>query len=546
MIPSAKVVNSELQSLYGSIPSLLLPYKEGNVLEYLYNKYIKRVDKIILLVHDEKEKIYEFVNRKNLFIEICDVDQIVDLGYSIKTGLKYLDQNIGLQNIEKLVINFGDTIVDSLLIDMDLMDDSFFYAITDDCGRWTTFYLNSNSELKIIDKEYNDNLHKYNTFVGLYVFSNTTLLLSLLEKKKSDKIDSFYYALKKYSGSRPLKMIETEEWYDVGHIDMLYDAQRDVKERYFNSIAIDKRRGILIKNSDHKMKLINEIQWYLKIPKGLQYICPRIFDYSLDYNTSFISMEYYGYSTLHDLFVYSDIDIEMWKKIFLRLISVLEDMENYKLMLPESEIRSSLYDMYVTKTFKRLTELKSSGFPFIYDQSIIINNMEFNSLNYYINKIPELMDMYEIYNTKHFNIIHGDLCLSNILYEKNSELIRLIDPRGSFGNYDIYGDQRYDIAKLAHSVIGKYDLIIKDLFTLQIDGNEISFSFYNAEKYKEIENIFLNFLKKYNYNSEQIMLIQALLFLSMIPLHSDYPKRQYAMLATGINILDKIMERTFV
>ena len=54
------------------------------------------------------------------------------------------------------------------------------------------------------------------------------------------------------------------------------------------------------------------------------------------------------------------------------------------------------------------------------------------------------------------SIMHGDFCLSNILYDLRSRICKLLDPRGSFGASGIYGDPRYDVAKLYHSVYGLY------------------------------------------------------------------------------------------
>ena len=55
--------------------------------------------------------------------------------------------------------------------------------------------------------------------------------------------------------------------------------------------------------------------------------------------------------------------------------------------------------------------------------------------------------------------IHGDLCLSNILYcERRGEYF-LVDPNGARNTPIIY-----DWAKLSHSILGKYDLIISDQF----------------------------------------------------------------------------------
>ena len=66
-------------------------------------------------------------------------------------------------------------------------------------------------------------------------------------------------------------------------------------------------------------------------------------------------------------------------------------------------------------------------------------------------------------------VVHGDLCLSNILYDLRSRVCKLIDPRGSFGAAGIYGDPRYDVAKLYHSIYGLYDFITNDLFHVEIE-----------------------------------------------------------------------------
>lgn len=81
------------------------------------------------------------------------------------------------------------------------------------------------------------------------------------------------------------------------------DEKIKIAPRSFNHIELDERRGILTKRSSHKEKLIEEIRWYLKIPKQLQYLTPRQFDYSLNSDSPFVSMEFYGYRTLHEFFV---------------------------------------------------------------------------------------------------------------------------------------------------------------------------------------------------------------------------------------------------
>jgi hypothetical protein len=73
-----------------------------------------------------------------------------------------------------------------------------------------------------------------------------------------------------------------------------------------------------------------------------------------------------------------------------------------------------------------------------------------------------------LYDEGHFCVMHGDFCFNNILYDLHGGIVRLIDPRGSFGDKcpGIFGDCKYDLAKLAHSGIGRYDYLVNGLFSL--------------------------------------------------------------------------------
>ncbi len=119
-------------------------------------------------------------------------------------------------------------------------------------------------------------------------------------------------------------------------------------------------------------------------------------------------------------------------------------------------------------------------------------------------------------------------------------MVRLIDPRGDFGGYGIYGDGSYDLAKLSHSVDGRYDFIVEDLFELSEQNNSISYKIFSSDKHEEIKKLFYKKLSR-KADIRRIKLIQALLFLSMIPLHKDYPNRQKVMLATGLELIKEYL-----
>ena len=122
----------------------------------------------------------------------------------------------------------------------------------------------------------------------------------------------------------------------------------------------------------------------------------------------------------------------------------------------------------------------------------------------------------------------------------------MIDPRGlDFENNQlIYGDIRYDVAKLAHSVIGLYDHIIAGYYEL-VENEPYN---YNFKIYTNpiIENIQGKFLEtKFTGKSfEELDTFPILihLFLSMLPLHADNENRQKALIMNALRLYKKIIK----
>ena len=335
--------------------------------------------------------------------------------------------------------------------------------------------------------------------------------------------------------------IKTDNWFDIGHIDKYYDSKLEVQSREFNHIIVDKERGNLTKSSDDIEKFLGEIKWYLKLPSDLEYSRPRIFKYSLNYNSPFVSMEYYSYHTIHELFLYGTLEYQQWIDVFERIKFIINDYERYK--LKDKKIKESLNEMYLEKTIKRLNLLKQNKqFQVFFDKQICINGVKYKSLNDIVEILKEIIPQ-RLYNIDEFNIIHGDLCFANIMIDSNLNFIKLIDPRGKFGKFDIYGDARYEMAKLFHSLDGGYDYIIKDLFDLEINNNnninlKINKSNYTFNLFEIFKDVFKDKIKN---NLEEIELIESLLFFSMTPLHKESKSHQIAMMCRGIQILDKII-----
>ena len=538
VIPSAKIVSVELQTI-GKLPAVIYPVNQDTMFKILKDTYKDTVDEYEIVVYEAAEKVQKRLSKYKDKVNIHKLDVLKDLGYSVYCGIR----EAKCSDDDEIIINLGDTI---LYDEIESGKDICFYQEEAMSDRWTYFEESDGVITRLWDKNaiIEDKRIVKNFFVGVFVIRHPNEFMKCIENawEKECTEDSFYSALCEYSKKWPMDMRQVKEWFDIGHLDKYYDAQLEVKSRAFNHIEIDKNRGILKKTSDDKSKFIGEILWYLKLPSDIEYVRPRIFGYSTDYNKPYVKMEYYSYHTLHELFLNGDLSKKQWQEIFSRIKFIVNDFKRYEVC--DSGIKEAVIDMYLNKTMERLAELRNdSRFLQYFEKPITVNGVEYKNLDEICQLLPQVIEQ-QLCDVERFNIIHGDLCFANILVDSNRSFIKVIDPRGKFGKYDIYGDRRYEYAKLIHSIDGKYDYIIKDLFQLEIDGNKIDFTIDDRQREFDLFECFMQSFSDEISNDEiiKIELIEALLFLSMVPLHTESFRHQIVMLATGLKILDRVID----
>lgn len=543
LIPSALLVPSDMRNKFGELPTALFPLGNKTMIERLYDKYKDIVDVIYIVVKRKQLLINDYINSKKLPIRIIELDELRDLGYTIQYGMEFILGQEPL--IDYIYVNFADFLLDEHIPINNY--NFFYYASGMSTDEWTYFKDNNGIITDILDKcPFSENHQISNfsgIFVGLFGFTNPHYFLELLKQYSNvhSDMDTFYRAIFTYSQEYPFTILHSQNWFDVGHSDNYSKATTSVAARSFNSIEIDEQRGILKKRSENKEKLVNEIRWYLRIPNKLQYLLPRVYDYSLDLTDPYVSMEYYGYHTLHESLVFGDLPLVKWQAIFQKLLFAINDMGKFTVTGERIQFEAALRDIYLQKTFDRLDMMRNEpDFHSFFENTITINGTEYRSLNEYIKMLPQLIEKLVVDTfTGQFNIIHGDLCFANILIEDTYDFIRVIDPRGKFGTFDIYGDARYELAKLMHTLEGKYDFIIEDMFDIDVIGNTIEYHVH--KQIDNITNVFLDVFRESIDNIQAVRLIEATLFLSMIPLHSDYKQRQFAMLVTGVMLLEQVI-----
>jgi hypothetical protein len=374
-----------------------------------------------------------------------------------------------------------------------------------------------------------DKIHKGNAFTGVFRTNKEKIKNAI--NQTGYKKDLMYIIESLKDELKP----EYMTWIDVGH-EINYHKAKNllISSRSFNTIRVIENKGILVKTSENKDKINDEIEYISMIPSDVKVYFPRI----IEKNSNQVKMEYYGYPTLAEYMLYWKIDNVYWNQIFSAIENVLDEFSKYKYSIGFN----AYFDFYYHKLEDRLEKFKNQiDLKFLFEDYLTINNKQFKNIQLLNEQIKQKIT--SLYNENDFTIMHGDLCFNNILYDIYSNIIRLIDARGSFGKCKgIYGDKKYDIAKFTHSIIGQYDYIVNNVFKIEIFNNKIFYEIPKRENYEHLKKLNLELIEKNNYSYKDIIFLVGLLFVSMTPLHNDNIDRQITMYVHGIKFINEGLE----
>ena len=538
IIPAA---GKSYHPLFSNLSDLMIPLNGKPTIDFILESYSGiLISKVIILVHESDTLSKNYLKFKsNLHNEI--LIQIIEVSNS--KGILDTISHINLREIEEdVIINLADTIY---LGDKSFKRDTLITSKHDiliNSSKWC-FVEQKNNQLEFYNKP--KNYIGGQILIGIYYFTNISLFKQVLENQVRKNQLELYHLLFEYSQKEQFNLVEENyQWFDIGNIEHFQNSRLFfLRTRFFNSFEYDSFKGIITKKSSNTKKLLQEIHWFSNIPKELQIFTPRLTNFELNTDKPSYSLEYYGYPSLTDIFIFSQQSNEYWISIISKILNFTKYLEENH--YSKKEINSS-FSMLYDKTISRIEELISINpfFKSLLDKDyFIINSKKYsNFLNKkeFNGKLKSHCEL--ISKNAKYTIVHGDLCFNNILFDVQTGIFKLIDPRGD----SLYGDLRYDIAKLRHSVVGLYDLITTDLFYIEEEKEnkelyEISYSLFMQKRFENNEKWFDTLIEKYSFNPNEIEFIEGLLFLSMIPLHNDNLNRQKLMFSRAIVLLSKYL-----
>lgn len=516
---SGSYVQSELNAEFGHIPPSFLPLGNKRLFQHQINLAPKGCE-IYLSVPES----YDLDNVDSNWLHCHNITLLrtpssLNLGQGLVACLNLIEKPID----SPLHLLFGDTLFSQLPEGNDIL------AVSKANSNYQWSSVDSNT----IDllKETSSNA---NVVCGYFKFNEPRKLVRNITQEKWD----FIKGIDRYKKETGLSTIVVNDWYDFGHVNTYYHSKSAfTTQRSFNELTINSR--YIEKSSSKSQKIRAEANWFDNLPPLLKAYIPQYLGSSESTEGKFsYRLEYLHNTALNELFVFSEMPNIIWSNIIEHCLEFIDacDCE----IAPPEAIAQDIHQLFNSKTLERLNEFKtfknfklSDKWFFNDEPPVSIEEM----LNESLKHLPS--------ENKTSTLMHGDFCFSNILYDFRANRIKTIDPRGisTDGDITVYGDTRYDLAKLSHSILGMYDWIIAGYHETDLnwETKRIKFCISGEIKHKNTQNMFIERVyEKYKITPSNLYAMQIQLFLSMLPLHTDDLYRQEGLFANVFRLYQLI------
>lgn len=530
IITSGAYLNSEFGSLLGNLPPAFLPVGNKRLFEWQVETLKEFGQPIVLTIPQNFElSLLDAELLAALGVDVLPVPENISLGQSVVFAINML--KLGTTPVQIL---HGDTLCRSL---PQGSQDLVLTGLTSTHYTWAEFKNSPDGLLELTEELTQSDAHARTVIAGYFAFSDAAELVRCISVAGYD----FTAGLGEYARVRPLTRVLTDEWLDFGHVLTYFRSKAlHTTERDFNSLEITPRW--IEKASTDEDKIRAEAAWYEALPIEFRPYTPQYLGRIGAKNgcvdgAARYRLEYLYNNTLSEIAVFGSLPAFSWNAILLRCREFIELSRSFSPQAKAEGILGVTSAAYSQKTLQRLHDYaQSDRFPI--DAPLNVNGRPCPSL---LGIADQISTMVEDATPSDMGLMHGDLCFSNILYDFRSDQIRLIDPRGRnfAGAQSIWGDTRYDFAKLSHSVSGLYDFIIAGRYKLNcVQTGRFELSFPECQTvWQHVNRTFLQMqIDGHRASSRSIRAMTIQLFLSMLPLHYDRPDRQLAFIANAARL----------
>ena len=299
--------------------------------------------------------------------------------------------------------------------------------------------------------------------------------------------------------------------------------------RHFNEIITEGNK--FLKKSHEIEKLESEFIFLKNVPNDLKQYFVKVFEFNKGKKVASYSMEKLSGVDLSITLINGSMEARDIKNI-------LDILEHYFLAIKKYKTNTSFdtLNFIVSKNNDRHAALKNWKSYGKLD-SFINSHTMFSGVNDLVTFSNKALHKYKskLHNSNSY-FSHGDLCFSNMIFSEENNDITFIDPRGGKDD-DAFRSPYYDLAKISHSLLGGYDYIINNIAMIQFDDKMQASINFNGLMKPDNKALFSAFSESLGYNINLIRLVEASLFVSMLPLYTDDEKKVFMLALRASEIL---------
>ena len=498
-IPTAGI-GSRLEDLTRNYNKSLLPYQNKPLISHLIDKFSPSTEFVIALGH-KGNLVKQYLKicypqKKIQFVKIDNYNKKGSgLGYTLYKSRKFLQKPFlfcpcdGL--FKKIKINKNKN---NIFFKPNLNNGNYRYIEID--------------KKKILIREKKKTQEKVKLYTGISFIKDFKKFWKYADVKDKNFVtigESFPINKMINDGSK--FTINRIEWDDFGNIKE-YEKNNKVK----NLRILHKENETIYFVNKKVIKFNNDndfIKGRVNRAKILLPFVPKIENYSNNF---------YCYKKIEGK-VFSDCISRLNLNNLFEHCSKFWKFQNLNHKQKKKFTKECLF-FYKDKSIIRINKYLKSNKTF--DNYKFINNQKVEKVKVLLKKIP-----WQKINDGVCVRFHGDLHFENILKTKNG--FKFLDWRQDFNNEKKYGDIYYDLAKIMHGIYVSHKEVYENNFSIKTDLKKVKIKIKRNRSSVLAENLFKKWLMKNSFDIKKVMIITALIYLNISPLH-HYPYNNFLFL----------------
>jgi hypothetical protein len=304
-------------------------------------------------------------------------------------------------------------------------------------------------------------------------------------------------------------------------------------------------------------KLRHEIEWMVRFASSpFRHHLPKVYEYGTQPGNVFYEMKYYDYANLRTV-IALDMNADFflrtrWHHLFKVLLKHLWTQEN------SSPTAADFFEATHLHKYRSRMKEASQAAPFVADilkwPVVTINGRVHLTPDLIMDRIAADPELVKSLTPERVYLSHGDIHSNNILCGIKAKRMILLDCRGRAPDGSEYFDVAYDVAKIYHDLRSYYSLIERHYFAafLRItrtgvradyEFNQLELAQRFRKNYAWVEAIIDELMGGFGNLRYRADFTEAMLYLTMVPLHLRNDAEGLVCLLTGMRRLNEWLHR---